>query len=103
MSLISTVVVVLFVLWLLGFSIHIGGSLIHLLLVLALIGLVYNLFTGRHRVQAAQKQVEGEVQEAIGNVTGNREDQIMGTAKQVQSQVMNAIEDVKDQSRDILH
>ena len=47
MSLISTVVVVLFVLWLLGFSIHIGGSLIHLLLVLALIGLVYNLFTGR--------------------------------------------------------
>jgi hypothetical protein len=47
MSLISTVVVVLFVLWLLGFSIHIGGSLIHILLVLALIGLVYNLFTGR--------------------------------------------------------
>ncbi|MHC5894997.1 lmo0937 family membrane protein [Nostoc sp.] len=27
-------------LWLLGFSIHIGGSLIHLLLVLALIGIV---------------------------------------------------------------
>jgi uncharacterized protein YjbJ (UPF0337 family) len=104
MSLISTVVVVLFVLWLLGFSIHIGGSLIHILLVLALIGLVYNLFTtGRHRVKAAQKDVEGEVQEAIGNVTGNRKDQIMGTAKQVESRVMNAIEDVKDQSRDILH
>jgi hypothetical protein len=47
MSLIWTVVVVLFVLWLLGFSIHIGGSLIHILLVLALIGVVYNLFTGR--------------------------------------------------------
>ena len=56
-----------------------------------------------NRVQAAQKDVEGEVQEAIGNVTGNREDQIMGTAKQVQSRVMNAIEDVKDQFRDILH
>jgi len=47
MSLIWTVVVVLFVLWLLGFSIHIGGSLIHILLVLALYGVVYNLFTGR--------------------------------------------------------
>lgn len=46
-NLIWTAVVVLFVLWLLGFSIHIGGSLIHLLLVLALIGIVYNLFLGR--------------------------------------------------------
>jgi len=56
-----------------------------------------------NRVKAAQKDVEGEVQEAIGNVTGNPKDQIMGTAKQVQSRVMNAIEDVKDQFRDILH
>jgi uncharacterized protein YjbJ (UPF0337 family) len=56
-----------------------------------------------NRVKAAQKDVEGEVQAAIGNVTGNPKDQIMGTAKQVQSRVMNAIEDVKDQFRDILH
>jgi len=47
MNLIWTVVVVLFVLWLLGFSIHVGGSLIHILLVLALVGVVYNLFMGR--------------------------------------------------------
>ena len=46
-NLIWTGVVVLFFLWLLGFSIHIGGALIHLLLVLALIGLVYNLIMGR--------------------------------------------------------
>ncbi len=38
---------ILIILWLLGFSIHIGGSLIHLLLVLALIGIVYNLMIGR--------------------------------------------------------
>jgi len=38
---------VLIVLWLLGFSINIGGGLIHILLVLALIGIVYNLMTGR--------------------------------------------------------
>ncbi len=41
------IVVVLFVLWLLGFAIHIGGSLIHLLLVIALVLLVYNVVTGR--------------------------------------------------------
>ncbi|MFN9175779.1 MAG: lmo0937 family membrane protein [Synechocystis sp.] len=39
-----TTVVILFILWLLGFSVHIGGSLIHLLLVLVLIGIIYNLF-----------------------------------------------------------
>jgi hypothetical protein len=50
MNLIWTVVVVIFILWLLGFSIHIGGSLIHLLLVLALIGIVYNLLIGRRVV-----------------------------------------------------
>jgi hypothetical protein len=47
LNLIWTAVVVLFILWLLGFSINIGGSLIHLLLVLVLIGIVYNLFIGR--------------------------------------------------------
>lgn len=42
-----TLFVVLLVLWLLGFSFHIAGGLIHLLLVVALIVLVINLFTGR--------------------------------------------------------
>ena len=46
-NLIWTAVAILIILWLLGFSINIGGSLIHLLLVLALIGIVYNLFMGR--------------------------------------------------------
>ncbi|MBD2627944.1 MULTISPECIES: lmo0937 family membrane protein [Trichormus] len=50
LNLIWTAVVVLFILWLLGVSIHIGGSLIHLLLILALIGIVYNLFIGRRIV-----------------------------------------------------
>lgn len=42
-----TVIVVLVILWLLGFTFHIGGGLIHILLVIALIVLVYNLLTGR--------------------------------------------------------
>lgn len=39
--------VIILILWLLGFSLHIAGSLIHLLLVVALIVLVINLVTGR--------------------------------------------------------
>jgi Family of unknown function (DUF5670) len=49
-NLIWTGVVVLFVLWILGFALHVGGGLIHLLIVLALIGLAYNLITGRGAV-----------------------------------------------------
>ncbi len=45
-----TILVVLLVLWLLGFSLHIGGGLIHLLLVVALVVLVINLLTGRRTV-----------------------------------------------------
>jgi hypothetical protein len=39
-----TIVLILVVLWLLGFGLHIGGSLIHLILVIALIVLAVQLF-----------------------------------------------------------
>lgn len=42
-----TIFVVLLILWLLGFSLHVAGSLIHLLLVVALVVLVINLVSGR--------------------------------------------------------
>jgi hypothetical protein len=35
------------VLWLLGFSFHVAGGLIHLLLVIAVIVLIINLLSGR--------------------------------------------------------
>jgi hypothetical protein len=41
------IVVLLFVLWLLGFVLHLAGGFIHILLVVALIVLLYNLFVGR--------------------------------------------------------
>jgi hypothetical protein len=44
-----TIVLVLAVLWLLGFSLHVGGGLIHLLLVVALVVLVINVLGGRRR------------------------------------------------------
>jgi hypothetical protein len=42
-----TIVVVLLILWLLGFSLHVAGGLIHLLLVIAVIMIVVNLLSGR--------------------------------------------------------
>jgi hypothetical protein len=42
-----TLFVILLVLWLLGFSFHVAGSLIHLLLVIAVVMLIVNLITGR--------------------------------------------------------
>jgi hypothetical protein len=44
-----TIFVVVLVLWLLGFSFHIAGGLIHILLVIALVVLIFNLITGRRR------------------------------------------------------
>ncbi len=42
------ILALLVILWLLGFSFHIGGSLIHILLVVALIVLIINLWKGRN-------------------------------------------------------
>ena len=43
-----TIAVILFVLWLLGFlAFHVGGGLIHLLLVIAVIVVVVQLISGR--------------------------------------------------------
>jgi hypothetical protein len=45
-----TIFVILLILWLLGFSFHIAGGLIHLLLVIAVVVLVINLISGRRTV-----------------------------------------------------
>ncbi|HEX7961868.1 MAG TPA: lmo0937 family membrane protein [Terriglobales bacterium] len=45
-----TVFAILLILWLLGFSLHVAGGLIHLLLVAAVIVLIVNLITGRRTV-----------------------------------------------------
>jgi len=42
-----TIAVILLILWLLGFSLHVAGGLIHILLVVAIIVGLIQLFTGR--------------------------------------------------------
>jgi hypothetical protein len=45
-----TIVVLLLILWLLGFTMRVAGGLVHLLLVVALVIVVINLLTGRRTV-----------------------------------------------------
>lgn len=45
-----TIAIILAVLWLLGFIGQVGGNLIHLLLVVALIVFIYNMVVGRRAV-----------------------------------------------------
>lgn len=45
-----TILVILLILWLLGFIGHVGGSLIHILLVIAAIVLIFNLVSGRRTI-----------------------------------------------------
>jgi hypothetical protein len=45
-----TIFVILLILWLLGWGFHVAGSLIHILLIIALVVLVINLVTGRRAV-----------------------------------------------------
>ena len=46
-----TIALVLFVLWILGFGVfHVAGGLIHILLVVAIISVIYNLIAGRRAV-----------------------------------------------------
>lgn len=46
-NIIWIIIIVLVVLWLAGFSLHLGGNIIHILLVVALILVIWRLATGR--------------------------------------------------------
>jgi uncharacterized protein YjbJ (UPF0337 family) len=49
------------------------------------------------KAKATAKNVEGKVQEAVGNLTGDPKDQAAGKAKQGEAKVRHAVEDVKDE------
>jgi len=54
------------------------------------------------RAKAVAKNVEGKVQEAIGDVTGDPKDKIEGKDKQDQAAAMHTVEDIKDAAKDVI-
>jgi len=54
------------------------------------------------RVKATAKNIEGKVQEAVGNVTGDPEDKAQGKAKQAEANIRHTTENVKDEVKKII-
>ncbi|KST62412.1 CsbD family protein [Mastigocoleus testarum] len=48
------------------------------------------------KIKATAKNIEGKAQEAMGNVTGDPEDQAEGKAKQAEAEVRHGVENAKD-------
>ena len=48
------------------------------------------------RMNATAKNIEGKVQEAVGEVTGDPKDKAEGKEKQTEAQVQHSVENVKD-------
>jgi uncharacterized protein YjbJ (UPF0337 family) len=55
------------------------------------------------RVKAAARNIEGKIQEAAGEVTGDPEDKTEGKAKQAEAEARNAVENVKDKAKEIIN
>jgi uncharacterized protein YjbJ (UPF0337 family) len=55
-----------------------------------------------NRAKATAKHVEGKVQEAVGDMTGDTKNQAEGKAKQGEAKVRHAAEDVKDEVKKVI-
>ena len=51
----------------------------------------------KEKAQATAKNIEGKIQEAAGNITGDPQDQAEGKAKQAEAKVRHTVEDMKDE------
>ena len=51
----------------------------------------------QEKAKATAKNIEGKVQEAVGNITGDPQDQAEGKAKQAEAKVRHTVEDMKDE------
>ncbi|GAA6620160.1 CsbD family protein [Scytonema sp. NUACC26] len=49
-----------------------------------------------NRVEATAKNIEGKIQEVVGEITGNPNDKAEGKAKQAEAQVRHSVENLKD-------
>jgi uncharacterized protein YjbJ (UPF0337 family) len=50
----------------------------------------------KDRAKATAKNIEGKVQEVVGDLTGDPKDQAEGKEKQAEARVRHTIENVKD-------
>lgn len=53
--------------------------------------------SAENRIKATAKNIEGKVQETLGELTGNPEDKAQGKVKQAEAQVIHTAENIKDE------
>ncbi len=56
----------------------------------------------KDKAKATAKNIEGKVQEAVGDVTGDPKTQAQGKEKQAEAKVRHTVEDVKDQAKEVI-
>jgi uncharacterized protein YjbJ (UPF0337 family) len=55
-----------------------------------------------NRVEAVAKNIEGKIQEAASEITGDPKDKLEGQAKQDHAQALHLKEDLKDKAKRIV-
>ena len=50
----------------------------------------------QEKAKATAKNIEGKVQEGLGNLRGDPKDQAEGKAKQAEAKIRHSVEDAKD-------
>jgi uncharacterized protein YjbJ (UPF0337 family) len=51
----------------------------------------------KDRAKATAKNIEGKIQEAVGDLTGDPQDRLEGQEKQAEAKVRHTVENVKDE------
>lgn len=55
-----------------------------------------------NRVEAVAKNIEGKVQEASSEITGDQKDKLEGQAKQDEAAAIHLREDLKDKAKEVI-
>ncbi|MGL4375742.1 MAG: CsbD family protein [Microcoleaceae cyanobacterium] len=54
------------------------------------------------RVKATSKNIEGKIQETVGDITGDPEAKAEGQAKQVEAHIRHTVANVKDKAKETI-
>lgn len=54
------------------------------------------------RIEATAKNIEGKIQEAVGEITGDLQAKAEGQAKQDEAALQHSVENLKDAAKDLI-
>ena len=55
-----------------------------------------------YKMKAAAKNIEGKIQEAVGEVTGDPKQKVEGQRKQAEAEIQHTVENLKDQAKKLI-